>query len=44
MHDVTSTAANRFYCPGSVDLILNANDSVHIEYDSTSSRWRVIGV
>lgn len=42
-HDVTSTAANRFLCPGSVDLALTANMAVDIWYDTTSSRWRVIG-
>lgn len=42
MHDVTSTAANRFFCPGSANYTLNANDAVEIEYDSTSSRWRVL--
>lgn len=41
-HDVTSTAANRFYCPGSADFTLNANDSVRIVYDLTSTRWRVL--
>jgi len=42
-HDVTSTAANRFYCPNSADLTLRPNGSVVIEYDSASSRWRVFG-
>lgn len=40
-HDVTSTAANRFYCPGSVDLTLTPNSTADLLYDSTSSRWRV---
>lgn len=40
-HDVTSTAANRFYCPGSVDFRLAANTAAWISYDLTSSRWRV---
>jgi hypothetical protein len=40
-HDVTSTAANRFYCPGSVDYTLTPNSMVTIIYDGTSSRWRV---
>lgn len=43
MHDVTSTAANRFYCPGSVDFSLLANASVWLYYDATSARWRVLG-
>ena len=42
VHDATSTAANRFLCPGSANFTLNANDSVRIWYDTTSSRWRVI--
>lgn len=41
-HDATSTAANRFYCPGSGDYTLHANDSVVIFYDGTSTRWRVL--
>lgn len=44
VHDLTSTAANRFLCPGSVNFTLNPNDSVRLWYDSVSSRWRVIGV
>jgi hypothetical protein len=42
IHDATSTAANRFFCPGSVNKTLNTNDSVDIWYDSSSTRWRVI--
>ena len=42
-HDLTSTAANRFLCPGSADFTLTPNKAVDIWYDSTSSRWRVIG-
>lgn len=41
-HDATSTAANRFYCPGSGDFTLNANDACRILYDLTSARWRVL--
>lgn len=40
-HDLTSTAANRFYCPGAVDFTLNAKDSVWVGYDVTSARWYV---
>ncbi len=40
-HDATSTAANRFLCPGSVDRIVIANESVTIWYDLTSARWRI---
>lgn len=43
-HDATSTAANRFLCPGSANLTLHPNDSVRLWYDGTSSRWRAIGV
>lgn len=42
-HDVTSTAANRFYGPGSADFTLTPNKAVEIWYDATSSRWRIIG-
>lgn len=42
-HDVTSTAANRFYGPGSADFTLTPNKSVDIWYDATSSRWRIVG-
>lgn len=42
-HDVTSTAANRFFGPGSVDFTLTPNKSVDIWYDVTSSRWRIVG-
>lgn len=41
-HDATSTAANRFYCPGSADLTLRPDAAVLLIYDLTSSRWRVI--
>ena len=40
-HDVTSTAANRFYCPGAVDFSLTQYRTVEIEYDTTFSRWMV---
>jgi len=42
-HDVTSTAANRFYGPGAADYALTAYASVWIRYDGTHSRWTVIG-
>lgn len=42
VHDATSTAANRFLCPGSANFTLNANDAVYIWYDTTSARWRVV--
>lgn len=40
-HDVTSTAAYRFLCPGSVDFSLTANTVADLWYDTTSARWRV---
>lgn len=39
--DATSTAANRFQMNG--DYPLNPDASVLLEYDSTSSRWRIFG-
>lgn len=42
-HDVTSTAANRFYCPNNADVVLRPNGFVDIEYDTAVSRWRVSG-
>lgn len=42
INDATSTAANRFYCPGSLSFVLNPNASTILQYDDTSSRWRVI--
>lgn len=40
-HDVTSTAANRFYCPGSRNCVIGVNQSAFLRYDSTVSRWQV---
>jgi len=42
-HDATSTAANRFYGPGSADVTLTPNKSAWLFYDATSSRWRIVG-
>lgn len=42
-HDVTSTAANRFYCPDNSDVTLGANTWTWLLYDLTSARWRVLG-
>ncbi len=39
--DATSTAANRFQL--NADITVAPNQSTVIQYDSTSSRWRVIG-
>lgn len=41
-HDVTSTAANRFYCPGAANFSLQPKQSVTIQYSSADSRWLVI--
>lgn len=38
----SSTAANRVSCPGAVDFALAPLCSVILDYDATSSRWRVI--
>lgn len=43
IHDATSTAANRFYCPNNASVTLRPNGWVELWYDSTSSRWRVSG-
>jgi hypothetical protein len=40
-HDVTSTAANRFYLPGAADLILAQYSGVLLIYDNNASRWFV---
>lgn len=40
-HNTTSSSSNRFYCPGSVDLVLGPNASAEIRYDGTATRWRV---
>lgn len=42
-HDAASTAANRFLCPNSVDLVIPPNGTRDLWYDATSSRWRVKG-
>ena len=43
VHDATSTAANRFLCPDDVDTLLAPDTNVWLQYDVTSTRWRVIG-
>lgn len=42
-HNVTSTAANRFYCPNDTDVTLQKDSSIILVYDLTSARWRVVG-
>lgn len=39
----SSTAGNRFLCPGAGNVTLNTMDSVGLWYDTLSSRWRVRG-
>lgn len=41
MHDVTSTAANRFFSTTGAALALTANKWALCYYDDTISRWRV---
>lgn len=42
-HESTSsTAVNRFICPGSTNYVIQPNAAVDIWYDSVSQRWRVI--
>lgn len=43
IHDATSTAANRFFLPNSANLAVRPNGCVTLNYDNTSSRWRVVG-
>jgi hypothetical protein len=38
----SSSAANRFICPGSSDITLTPDDSVEVEYDKTATRWRLV--
>jgi hypothetical protein len=40
-HDATSTAANRFYCPGAVDYSLVGKATVRLIYSGADSRWLV---
>lgn len=42
-HDATSTAANRFFLPGSANLALGPRTGGLFRYDATSSRWRLLG-
>lgn len=40
-HQVTSTAANQFFCSTGADITLSANQAADAIYDSTTARWRV---
>lgn len=42
-HDATSTAANRFFCPGGANYSLTGKRSVMLMYSATDSRWLVLG-
>lgn len=43
VHDATSTAANRFWCPGATNYSLLAKGSVLIVYNAANSRWAIVG-
>lgn len=45
LHDdgATGTAAMRFLCPNLVSFVIPPGGCADVEYDSTSSRWRVTG-
>lgn len=38
-HDLTSTAANRFFCLGAADIALTQYKRVYLIYNTTLSRW-----
>lgn len=39
----TGTAANRIECPGNTALVIKVGYAAVLRYNSTSSRWRVVG-
>lgn len=41
-HNVTSTAANRFWCPGLVDNVISPGGAYEFIYDPNISRWRLV--
>lgn len=41
--DAASSAANRFITPTGVTYVLAADETVIIRYDTTTSRWRLLG-
>ena len=43
IHNGSSTAENRFLCPGNFNRTLTAGSSVELVYDGINSRWRVLG-
>ena len=42
VHNATSTAANRFYCPESTNIVLKKGEGIICKYSSAESRWIVI--
>lgn len=43
IHDATSTAANRIYCPGEKDFLITGRfATVTLQYNKTQSRWVII--
>jgi hypothetical protein len=42
-HNTTSTSQNCFLCPGDTDMTLPPDGWTWLQYDFTSSRWRVLG-
>lgn len=43
VHDATSTATNRFYCPGAANFALTQYKTVTVLYVASLSRWLVQG-
>lgn len=43
VESASSTAANRFTCPGAADYALTTGKSAWLFYDATATRWCVIG-
>lgn len=43
IHDATSTAANRFFCPGAANFALTQYKTVVLRYSGAQSRWMVQG-
>lgn len=42
VHDLTSTAANRFFCPNKANYLLLQGASAQFIYSATDSRWLVL--
>lgn len=41
-HNVTSTAANRFFCEGGTSVTIPTRGAAILMYDKTASRWQVL--